>query len=212
MSTQKEPLEVALTGVSTTTTAGSLFVSMRENLSVSHLLAAATFSRTVGSLQSEHAGEPFGAFWQDIQSHAIASMLTATAGLEAYANELFVDYAQVFPALPNAVMAKLWELYEMKSTLEKFDFALLLLGADPFDKSAPPHQDITALTNSATRSFTSNRSGLTGRWNTPRFRAPSQGESGPKPIFWFVGAALPEGLGRSQCDRVGCQVRHVVRP
>lgn len=67
------------------------------------------------------------------------------AALEAYANELFVDHTEVFPELRMDIMAKLWELYEQKPILEKYDFALLLRQGSPFDRGASPHQDISAL-------------------------------------------------------------------
>jgi hypothetical protein len=103
------------------------------------------FSRRTGDIETSNAGRPFGDFWEEIESCAIAAVLTSVAGLEAYANELFVDRVEVFPDLPREVMAKLWELYEQKPPLEKFAFALLLRQAVHFDFGASPHQDVAAL-------------------------------------------------------------------
>ena len=115
------------------------------NLSISHLLSAALFSRTAGAIESANAGRAFGDFWENIQANAIAAVLTSVAALEAYANELFVDHAEVFPQLRLDIMAKLWELYEQKPILEKYDFALLLRQGNAFDRGASPYQDIAAL-------------------------------------------------------------------
>ena len=136
----------AIVGVSAVTATGSLTASVRSNLSISHLLAATSFSRAVGAIEAANTGKTFGDFWEDIQASAIACVLTASAGLEAYANELFVDHPVIFPDLRPDVMAKLWELYEMKRTLEKFEFALFLLQASPFNRGASPYDDAAALT------------------------------------------------------------------
>ena len=103
------------------------------------------FCHNVGAIETANAGKPFGDFWEHIQAYSIATVLTSVAALESYANELFVDHAIVFPELREDIMAKLWELYEQKSILDKFDFALLLRQGKAFDKGASPYQDITAL-------------------------------------------------------------------
>jgi hypothetical protein len=103
------------------------------------------FSRSAGRVELANAGQPFGAFWEELQSHAVATVLTAIAGLEAYANELFVDHPQVFPNIRADVMGKLWELYEQKATIDKYEFALFLLQASRLDRGANPFQDVKAL-------------------------------------------------------------------
>jgi hypothetical protein len=114
------PGDTKLVGLSATVSASATITARtRTNLSVLHLLSAAYFSRKVGELETQHDGEAFGEFWEEILAFATATALTATAGLEAYANELFVDHAENFPELRHEVMSKLWELYEQKSTLEK---------------------------------------------------------------------------------------------
>jgi len=139
-------VEVKLTGMNMRLMTGNLTGSSRANFSISHLLAAARFSREVGKLQSDNKGRPFGDFFEDIQSNVIATVLTATAALESYANELFVDHATVFPNQSSLILVKLWEVYETKQTLEKFDLALLLLEKDKCDRGASPYQDVASLT------------------------------------------------------------------
>jgi hypothetical protein len=117
----------------------------RVNLSVPHLLSAAFFSRRLGKLESENAGKQFGAFWDEIFAQSSAVVFAAVAALEAYANEMFIDHREVFPELRDEVMAKLWELYEQKPPLEKYEFALLLKQSTQLDKSSSPYQDVAAL-------------------------------------------------------------------
>jgi Apea-like HEPN len=124
----------------------SATLTTREHLSISHLLAAAKFSRLVGELERAHAGQTVADFWDEIQSYAIGCVLTAIAGLEAYANELFVDATKNFPKVNQSVISKMWELYEGRSTLEKFEFALLLRERPPMSRGVSPYQDIAALT------------------------------------------------------------------
>ena len=140
-----EQINHAVTGFVSVSVRASATASVRANLSVTHILSAALFSRNAGSIESAHAGQAFGEFWEDIQSNSIASVLTSVAALEAYANELFVDYAKVFPELRLEVMAKLWELYEQKPILEKYEFALILRQGPAFDRGAPLYRDISAL-------------------------------------------------------------------
>ena len=99
-------VDVKLTGMNMRLMTGNLTASSRANFSVSHLLAAASFSRAVGKLQSDNQARPFGDFFEDIQSNAIATVLTATAALESYANELFVDHSTVFPNQPSPILVR----------------------------------------------------------------------------------------------------------
>lgn len=121
-------------------------LTTRVNLSITHLLAAAQFSRAVGELERRHAGQPLSDFWDSIQSNAIACVLTAIASLEAYANETFKDSEENFPNIDQAVLARMWEFLESKTTLEKLEFALLLRGTGEFETGKYPYQDITILT------------------------------------------------------------------
>ena len=118
---------------------------LRVNLAVQHLLAAARFSREVGELENQHKGEQWGAFWESLFHPAIACILTAVASLEAYANELFSDRNTLFPEYSPELMDNLWETYEQKPILEKFEFALLLLRKPKMDRGAQPYQDIKVL-------------------------------------------------------------------
>jgi hypothetical protein len=117
----------------------------RVNMSVPHLLSAAIFCRRVRELEHANSGQPFGEFWHDIFANASGAVFAAIAAMESYANELFIDHKTVFPELRVEVMAKLWELFEQKPTLSKFEFAVLLKNGQTLDRSASPYQDVDAI-------------------------------------------------------------------
>lgn len=120
-------------------------VQMKVNLAVQHMLAAARFSREVSQLEQLHREEEFGPFWETIFHFATACVLASVASLEAYANELFSDRETLFPDYPPDLLHNLWETYEQKPILEKFEFALLLLRKSAFDRGARPYQDVKVL-------------------------------------------------------------------
>src|SRR5262249_13578312 len=67
------------------------------------------------------------------------------ASLEAYANELFSDRAKIFSGYSPELLHDLWETYEEKPILDKFEFALLLLSKPKLDQGAGPYQDVRVL-------------------------------------------------------------------
>jgi hypothetical protein len=117
-----------LAGVSATGSVGAVHVRTRASFGITHLLSAAYLSKCVGEIERAHAGDEFGPFWEDIQALAVATVLSAFAALEAYANEVFIDHRLYYPEQTPAFMEKLWETYERKDVLDKVEFALLLKG------------------------------------------------------------------------------------
>jgi hypothetical protein len=113
----------------------SATVKTRTNYAVPHLLSAATFSRRLGEIETRHSGQDFGPFWDEILAHATATVFLAVAGLESYANELFIDMNQNFPGVRQ----------ELKSTLDKFDLALLLRQASTRVAGVESFQSVDAL-------------------------------------------------------------------
>jgi hypothetical protein len=67
------------------------------------------------------------------------------AGLEAYANELFFNREIVFPNQSPQLLDWLWETFERKPLLKKFDFALLLREKPLLDSKTRLYQDVDAL-------------------------------------------------------------------
>jgi|SRR5450759_2056134 hypothetical protein len=142
---KEEPQKAKIIGVGTVTAVGEVKAAVRVNLSHQHLLAAFHFSRHVADVEQVHTGETFGAFFEEIFWFSSACVLSCSAGLEAYANELFVDRSEHFPDLRPEVADKLWELFEQKPILEKFDMALLLKQKPLLDRGSRPTQDVAVL-------------------------------------------------------------------
>lgn len=117
-------------------------VSQRMNLAVQNMLAAARFSRRVAELEDSNISQPFRSFWEEILHNSIASVMCCSSSLEAYANELFFEREAVFPKFSAPLLDNLWETYERKATLEKFEFALLLSEKSGIDKGTTPYQDV----------------------------------------------------------------------
>ena len=128
--------------------AGITFVvtaTSRMDLAIHHLLGAAAFARDVRAIEKEHANEPYGKFAEPILWRSSACVMSCVAGLEAFANEMFVDRSRHFPSLTSPVSDKLWELLEQKPLLEKFDMALLLREKSVLDRGAGPTQGASVL-------------------------------------------------------------------
>ncbi len=119
--------------------------TLRVNLSVQHLLAAVRFACEVATIEQMHFGEPFGPFFDELFWFSSGCVFSSVAGIEAYVNEIFVDRAQHFKDLRPEVIDKLWELFERKKTLDKFDMALLLKQRAKLTRGTRPAQDVVAL-------------------------------------------------------------------
>ena len=122
--------------------ADELVASLRTNLAGQNMLAAARFSRRVAELEDNNRCQQFGSFWEEILHNSIASIMCCSSSLEAYANELFFDRETVFPKFSAPLLDNLWETYERKTTLEKFECALLLSEKSGIDKGATLYQDV----------------------------------------------------------------------
>jgi hypothetical protein len=133
--------DVEMGGSSTMSTQAGL----RVNLAVLHMIGAARFSQRVREIEIENAGHEFGDFWPEILHQSSACIFAAVASLEAYANDLFFDRKTVFPGFASPLLDKLWETFEQKRTLDKFEFALLLRDKQQLNNGASPYQDVAAV-------------------------------------------------------------------
>jgi hypothetical protein len=137
-------------------------------------LAAARFSRIVAGIETGYAGREFGDFWDEILHNSIACVFASTASLEAYANELFDDRANVFPGYSTELLDKLWETFEMKPILEKFEFALTLSGKPTLDRGAKAYQHAAAMIDLRNALTHFKRNGRMRRSRTPNYRSGSR--------------------------------------
>lgn len=117
----------------------------RMNYSVQHLLVSASLAREVDAIETSNAGAEFGSFWDDVLGYSVGCVVLAAAALEAYVNELFADRDKHFSAHDQAILNLLWEEYERKSLVDKFDLALRLRTGTALDRGATTTQAIERL-------------------------------------------------------------------
>lgn len=123
----------------------SMTATVRTNLSAQHLLAAGYFSRKVSEIEQANLNAEFGPFWEEILANSMATITFSVAALEAYINETFADREKLFQGVSGLAMSEIWELYEDKPVLDKFDFALKLKGALPYEKGTLVYQNVATL-------------------------------------------------------------------
>jgi hypothetical protein len=119
--------------------------SVRTSLSFQLMLTAAKFTRKVKGIEDEHAGEPFGEFFEDIISYTLATILSSMTALESYVNEIYTDRTTYFPGYHQQLIDDIWQITERRSALEKCQFALSLKDKGKFDTSAKFYQDTSDL-------------------------------------------------------------------
>jgi len=117
----------------------------RTNLAVHHLMAAADSARRVAALETAHAGQPFGEFFNEIMWNVCGSVLFAVAAVEADVNEIFIDACVNFPSQDSDVINEVWRLLEMKTIIEKYDTALFLKTKRHLKKGDSIYQDADSL-------------------------------------------------------------------
>ena len=120
-------------------------VRQKSAFAVQHLMAAARFSRMCGEVESRHAGESFGSFFDEEIAYVSATVMLATASLESNINEYLSEMDHFFPELSSSLRTDAYELLEKKSTLEKYQYAMSFKGKDKLPQREPPYQDASAL-------------------------------------------------------------------
>jgi hypothetical protein len=123
----------------------TITLRQRSNFAVQHLMAAARFSKMCGEIEDRNKGLPLGDFFTDEISCVSATVLLATASLDAYINEVWADGEQAFPGLDENVRVQFMELTEGRPVLEKFQRTLRLKGHAPLPEAKQPFEDAQAL-------------------------------------------------------------------
>ena len=123
----------------------TVHAAVRTNLALQHLLGAARFTRVALQVEKANAGNQFGPFFEELIHLTIAAVMLSVASLEAFANELFADSTKNFPSVSKELLDTVWELAEQRPFMEKYDLALKLNAAAPFDKGQQVYQNVDAL-------------------------------------------------------------------
>ena len=116
-----------------------------RRLSIQHLLGAARFSRMCYEIEQENHDKQFGKFQEDITQLVIGTVTLSVAYLESYINELLFDGERIFSDIRPEVVKSYLSLLEDKRFLEKFDYALILYKASPFEKGHAIYQNVNAV-------------------------------------------------------------------
>lgn len=115
------------------------------NFAWQHLRASVTFSNQVKKIESIHAGESFGDFFEDIRSYASASIMCANASIESLINELFMDPNLELRSKISNFENTFWGKIERKPILEKYQHAILLLERPLLDENSTNYKNVWVL-------------------------------------------------------------------
>lgn len=110
-----------------------------------HLQASLIFRDHLVSIEAQHAGEEFGAFFGIIRSYGSGCIMSAAAALEALINELFITAGSLRATLQDFDV-EFWGSSARRGIeglpiLEKYQRALNLLGVALLDETAPVYAD-----------------------------------------------------------------------
>ena len=127
-------------------------LSVMSGLAVAHLQAAALFARRCGAIERFSSNSISATTREDQRSFAIGAVVCAAAFLEAAVNELYLTALnrdqQVFERVDQMtveLLAEFWPVVEPKSTLLKYQTALILARVGPLLTGQAPYQDAAAL-------------------------------------------------------------------
>lgn len=133
----------------------ALRVGMTNSYALTHLRAAALYSRNSGALEGEFASRLWGGlrFQPDNEAFVISSIFHSVAFLEATINEFFAkvangSYSEFNDVYDDVTVKRIEQLWRIDiprtatfTTLKKYDIALILCKRDPFESGREPQQN-----------------------------------------------------------------------
>jgi hypothetical protein len=123
----------------------SVTASVRTSLAVHLILTAAKFTRKVKEIETAHIGKEVGEVFEDIISYALSTILSSTAALEGYVNEIFVDRSTHFPEYNQQLIDDIWAIKERRRIIEKYNFVLSLKDKGRFETKQKYYKDAELL-------------------------------------------------------------------
>lgn len=114
-------------------------INYRMNFAIQHLMAATYFAKLMCEIENQNLSEP-SPFWI-----CSACVFFSVAGVETYANEVFVDGDLMFPNISSETIKESWEKCERQSALNKFDFIYQLREKGSLNRKSPQSENIIAL-------------------------------------------------------------------
>ena len=109
----------------------------RVNLALHHLFAACRAAARVRELESQHAGEEFGEFWEEILHCSLTVVSLSVAAAESFANETLLDSPTFPESMPPSAVKELMALIDRKSILDKYRIALSLISGATLSNDDP---------------------------------------------------------------------------
>ena len=99
------------------------------NFAWQHLKAATLFRDHVLHLESSHADQPLGTFFEELRSYASGCIMSSTASIEALINELFIAHNSRLREKLTDFETAFWgpKRIEHKPILKKYQLALDML-------------------------------------------------------------------------------------
>lgn len=138
--------ELQAVGITVTPVLGTAMLRVRSQLTWQHLSAAAKFSVKVGEIEANNPILELGPPWDEAFSYAAPCVISAAAGVEAYANQIFADRLTRFSKFPADILDDMWaEWIEKKPALEKLQMALRMQGVAELPRGATPYQSVAAV-------------------------------------------------------------------
>lgn len=112
-----------------------------------HLKAATIFRDHASNLEVMHEAQPLGAFFEEMRSYVSACVMSATACLEAFINEIFMAPHYALRSKFVHFEREFWGKngIEGRSILAKYKTALHKLGMPPVDEKSQAFKDAWGL-------------------------------------------------------------------
>jgi hypothetical protein len=138
--------DVEPTGETSTETSAQVAASLYRH----HLFAARHLSDLACQLEQEHVGENDPEVIRRHRAYVIGSVLAATAFLEASINELYLEVQDHLNGTGGrrrvlAVPAHFWSSVARPPILHKYQLALVVADAEPFDEGRSPFREADGL-------------------------------------------------------------------
>jgi hypothetical protein len=106
------------------------------NFASQHMKSARIFALQSKTLEEQHYGDEFGAFFEDVRSYVSSTIILSVCALEANINEQFYDRNGVLKEFTDTHRENIFNIIERQRILDKYQLGLLLNKRNPllFDK------------------------------------------------------------------------------
>ncbi|MEW4566155.1 hypothetical protein AB1K70_26795 [Bremerella sp. JC770] len=119
---------------------------VQSRMAVRNLQHAARFARLCQQIERETVNADFAdSRYHEIEAYAVAGIQLSVASIEANLNEILEDTPKFGCRLSDGAFRKVWEVWEKKPTLDKYQLVLLLLEKSEMPRGESIYQNTKAL-------------------------------------------------------------------